>query len=350
MLISAHMHKVAQRSYVAVWAPESGPQEPVWRASARLGAPQAGVIQRAAFLKDGRLLTASRPQGDDAGVMMFWDPDVAATVDQWPRHLMALDLGRDLAVVRSYDWRVEVVTLSTGEALSAVDAAPWRRRTFDPFAAGPKATISSAVFMLEDDEGIFASLRAPDAAVAFKTDFTVAGLALSSKAPLMALAGFQGELELWDGEQGRRVRVLSNQGELDLVPEMLRVVPGGAAGHLLAPCQDGALHVWDVATGERLGWLSVPPDLHPPETARGPVNRISLAPDKRRLATAHMDQFLLVADLEAARSGGECEGEGGEGWSASYGASAPLTALGWSSSGDTVWAGTQDGDVALIAL
>ena len=90
-------------------------------------------------------------------------------------------------------------------------------------------------------------------------------------------------------------------------------LPGAAA--VFAAWEDGGCAVWSLPEGERLQSFCAPPDLHPEDSVRGPLNRALFDPEGHHFLATHMDQHLHLGDLT--------EGQ----WRGHWEAQAPITAF-----------------------
>ena len=88
-------------------------------------------------------------------------------------------------------------------------------------------------------------------------------------------------------------RTLPGVGErnADGIVRSLAFTPDGRRLVVGVPGVNGGVRVWDVATGQPLGWFS---------TGLGGVTHVAMFPDGRRAASTGTDEAVTVWDLEAA--------------------------------------------------
>jgi eukaryotic-like serine/threonine-protein kinase len=120
--------------------------------------------------------------------------------------------------------------------------------------------------------------------------------ALSPVADIMAVAGADGAIRLWELQSRNRVGVLRSdlhrRSGHDAAALALAFSPDGS---LLASAHvDGVVHLWDMSTGDE-----VPVKLRHDES----VGAIAFSPDGATLATGSLDANLRLFDVGAAISG-----------------------------------------------
>jgi len=121
-------------------------------------------------------------------------------------------------------------------------------------------------------------------------------VAFAPNGKLLAAAGYDGEVRVWDAATGARRHTFTGHGgaarAVAFSPDGSRVATGG---------EDGRVHLWDAATGRSLRTL----DGH-----RGSVWGLAFAPDGRELASAGSDQSVRIwhPDTGAARTFGGLRG------------------------------------------
>jgi RNA polymerase sigma factor (sigma-70 family) len=102
----------------------------------------------------------------------------------------------------------------------------------------------------------------------------------------LASAGEDGRVNLWDVPGGKELRRFDHRGRvlaLAFAPDGKRLASTGA---------DRAVHVWDVDTGKELAW--------PTEHKRW-VDALAFAPDGKRLATGSHDRTIRLWDASTGR-------------------------------------------------
>lgn len=319
-ILVAHMHKVAQQTWLAVYDPATG-------AGRVLATPQRGVVNQIISLPDGRIVAASRPQGDDPGVVCFYDPALSARQDLWPARMCRWDRDTGEAILKRRTGALSVVHLASGESRLEFSTEGLAPGFHDPFGAGPAFRGRRALFVPDPNRVVALTLAAEAPRVVMDLDFEVARVV--SAGPLAALIGFDGRLELRDAATGAVALDLSVAGR-EVVPESVSVLAGG----IFAAWEDGGSAIWSLPSGERLGSYPAPPDLHPVDTVRGPLTRVAFDAGGRFLVATHMDQHLHVLD----RASGV--------WVGHWAARAPITAFALTGSG--VLMGDQDGHARLV--
>ncbi len=327
-LISAHMWKAAQRTFLVVWDLDTGAHRVMGR--------QMGVVQRIGVLPDGRLVTASRPQGDDPGVVCFWAPSLEGQpLEVWTQRVMWWDFEARRAVLRDSNWHLQVRDLGHGEVSFEADAADFRHPFHDPFAASPVAGANGVIFVPGNAEAL--SLRFDPAdnepePVRWTLDFDIDKVSLSGDAALAAFVGFDDELEVRDARTGALKWVLT-QSERPAVSEAVRF----AQGHdlLVVPYEDGGVSVWSMKDGQQKAALPSPPDLHTLGSVRGPANRLGWSPQGHLMLT-HMDQHLHLGDFDSGQ------------WVGVWEEPVPIISWQWSAA-ELLAVGNQDGEVVLVS-
>ena len=148
--------------------------------------------------------------------------------------------------------------------------------------------------------------------------------ALSPVSDLLALAGVDGAIRVWDLHSRTPRHVLRSElhrrSGHDAAALALGFSPDGsllASGHV-----DGIVHLWDMAKGEE-----VPVRLRHDES----VGALAFSPDGATLATGSVDSTLRLWDVGAALSG--------QGRRVLYRQPAPVTALAWAGGGEWILTG-----------
>jgi WD40 repeat protein len=152
------------------------------------------------------------------------------------------------------------------------------------------------------------------ATTAARHDDVILSLAFSPDGKLLATAGYDRLIKLWDVAANKEVRVLRDHSDsvyaVAFSPDGKLLASGGA---------DRAIKVWDVASGDRLYTLGESTDW---------VYAVAWSPDRKHLAAAGVDRSLRV--WQADRDGGKVVGS-------AFAHEAPVTRLVYSADGKTVW-------------
>ena len=149
-------------------------------------------------------------------------------------------------------------------------------------------------------------------------------VALSPVADLLAAAGSDGALRLWDLRSRTRTHVLRTalhqRSGHDAAALALAFSPDGlllASGHV-----EGSVHLWDMARGE-----AVPVRLRHDDS----VSSLAFSPDGATLATGSLDSNLRLWDVGAAL--------GGDARRVLFRQPSPVTSLAWTSGGESILTG-----------
>jgi WD40 repeat protein len=126
-------------------------------------------------------------------------------------------------------------------------------------------------------------------AVASRHDDVIQYLAFSPNGKILASAGYDRLIKLWDLKAGKLLHVLKDHSDsvysLAFSPDSTLLVSGGA---------DRAVKVWDVASGNRLYTLGESTDW---------VYAVAWSPDGKHLAAAGVDRSIRVWEVD--RTGGK---------------------------------------------
>lgn len=150
-------------------------------------------------------------------------------------------------------------------------------------------------------------------------DDVILSIAFSPDGKLLATAGYDRLIKLWDVAANKELRVLRDHSDsvyaVAFSPDGKLLASGGA---------DRAVKVWDVASGTRLYTLGESTDW---------VYAVAWSPDGKHLAAAGVDRSLRV--WQADRDGGKVVGS-------AFAHEAPVTRLVYSADGKTIWSLGED--------
>jgi serine/threonine protein kinase len=204
-----------------------------------------------------------------------------------------------VALIKVIEQRLGAVTTVRRPPRPAADAPTSPTPTVGAPSAPPPPTPSSGVPILGPLDS--ATLRAQGAGAlrdqgAFGELQPTRKIALSPAADVLAVAGADGAIRLWNLRSRTRTRVLRTamhqRSGHDAAALALAFSPDGsllASGHV-----DGAVHLWDMARGER-----IPVRLRHDAS----VGALAFSPDGASLATGSIDAAVRLWDVGAATAG-----------------------------------------------
>ncbi len=244
-------------------------------------------IWAAAFSPDGRLLATgdgSRPPLPDRGQVRLWD---AAT----GRPVATLD--GPTAAVRAVAFSPDGATLVTGGADNVVrlwDTATWTERASirDLPEAVMSATYSRDGRLLVFSTGqqvVVCDAGSLERLGTFEgSESNVWNVAVSPDSKLIAAAGSDGWVRMWDRATGRQIA--ASNAHKDAVFKVA-FSPDGSL--LASSSNDGVVKLWEPATLAEVATL---------KGHRGWVWGLTFSPDGRRLATGSLDATVKLWDVE----------------------------------------------------
>jgi WD40 repeat protein len=279
------------------------------RALAGLGA-QGAQVWGVRFSPDGRTLVSSAEDGS----VIAWDVATRTPIDHLVGHasrVLGIAFSRDGRTLYtcSLDGAIFVWDLGTahrfGEPLDA-RTSPGQYLDID---SEPPLALSGAGSQFADrlasgSVGVFTLGTRRQVAQIHVPGVTADGIAWSPAAPLVAVTGANGVVQLWDVRaRPRLVRSLRGLHSVNSQPESAEAVAFSRDGRTLVagdvnhtpsptPWRYGAVAAWDVASG-RLLWLR--------RNHGGWVHALAFAPDGTTLAVAQEDGGVRIRDARSGR-------------------------------------------------
>lgn len=173
-----------------------------------------------------------------------------------------------------------------------------------------------------------AALLQAGVASEFKHGATIAGVAYSPDGKLIASAGWDKTIRLWDIATGKELRACTGH---DAEIECLAFSPDGKL--LASGAWDQTVRLWDVATGKEVRQVGEHPD---------GVLALAFAPDGKTLATGNQDRMAKQGTLHI------WEVETGKHVRTIAGHALPVTALAFAADGQKLATGSIDKTVRLF--
>jgi WD40 repeat protein len=277
----------------------------------RLDGAAAGAWTWLAWGPGGRLAAGDAATAHVWGVAtgkQLLTPPLAMTSQGWLPHTRSVGWSADgqLAVANP-DWTVRVWNATTGK-----EAPPLgRSRGVVPAAAFPQLTAETRVVLAWSGDGkrlassssVERTIQVWDAATGARLLASPAqsqellSLAWSRDGGRLASAAEDGTLKIWHTATGKESLALRYAPPSAGIPGTPRprgeaLLAWGPGGQLAVAGGDGAVTIWDAATGKEVVSLSAP---------RAPVSSVAWSPDGRRLASAGGDGTVSLWDVSAGQ-------------------------------------------------
>jgi WD40 repeat protein/serine/threonine protein kinase len=269
------------------------------RAPAPRRLPQLGVTSRAAFSPDRRSFLTSSDH-----TTRLWDTTTGKRL-----HMAAWDPGRVTSAVFSSDGKTILTFSEEGPPFLA---RLWHTATGEPrsdllphmdkfahavFSPGGK-TVLTVTQTATAGTCMLWNAETGKPLGNFPTDCRVVSADLSPDGRTVALACTAAKrVEVWDGLTGQQLWRRSPSARVD----DLAFSPDGRT--LLTGGQDGALQLWDVATGRACGKSLLAPSF---------VTHVAFSPDGRFILSACWDKVVYLWDLTTGRRLGPPRPQPGE--------------------------------------
>ncbi len=301
------------------------------------GNPDASPLVLLVEGKEKRVMppkTAKQPPAAERGVLRAWvaagakeDAVTAATTlpDIKPRVPAAAPVaalayapdGKTLAAAGNLE--VVLLDVATGDVGNKLPGQTGRvtalayRPDGSALAVASGAAGASGEISIHDSSG-----KSPTFKLTPHKDLIYA-LAWSPDGKILASAGYDRVIQLWDAAAGKQLRSLKDHSDA------IYGLAFSADGKLLASAAaDRAVKVWDIATGKRLYTLGEATDW---------LYAVAWSPDGKHLAAAGVDKSIRVWEVNAA---------GGKLVHSVFAHEAPVTRLAYTRDGKTLYSLSED--------